>query len=335
MTEKKKVTSTTATLDRLKNSGQLDALIRKKPAPSGAKEIALDHIETDPDQPRRSFDKEKLASLAESIKAQGVLQPITVQPPNEAGKYIIIMGERRFQASRLAGKETIPVLIKDATPDLRMAQLTENVQRDDLTVIEIVRAVSAMRESGQSRSDIAKALGWSEGEVSRFSSVLKMPDELQKLAEENVPIRSLADLYSLWKSEKAAVRDFLARTPANEINRTTVTGLRNQIETLATDGAGASIGSDQGAIFSDIAPSEIPQASPMESGDPVNAIARPTTQKGKGVVLICRVGDDVGRIDTSKVAGSAGCLVVRFENGERIEDVPLDKVELVDVVPLD
>ncbi|MEW2915190.1 hypothetical protein [Leisingera sp. JC11] len=80
------------------------------------------------------------------------------------------------------------------TEELRMAQLTENVQRDGLATFEIASAVSAMREAGKSRGDIASALGWGESEVSRFAAVIGMPELLQQLAEKDVPVRALTDL---------------------------------------------------------------------------------------------------------------------------------------------
>lgn len=308
--KKTKVTSATATLDRLKASGQLSALTRGKPvaaAPSGAQEVPLDKIRPDPDQPRRNFDQERLASLAESIRSQGVLQPITVQPANMDGVHVIIMGERRFLASRLAGLGTVPVLIKEVTPELRMAQLTENVQRDDLTTLEIARAVAAMRESGKTRNEIAVALGWSEGMVSRFATIAQMPDDLMKLAEANVAPRALADLYSIWKSDEDEARDFISETSAADINFTTVGQLRDRL----AGGAGE-------AVVPDLSTTASPSASSGEA-----SALKEREAKAKGVVLICKVGEDIGRIDTNTVPEAPGCLVVRFENGARTESVPL------------
>lgn len=137
----KKFGSTMQTLDRLKKSGDLAALTRKnKPAQAGQRDISIDDILPDPDQPRRHFDKDQLASLAESIRTQGVLQAITVQPADAAGKHMLIMGERRFQAAKLAGLTRIPAVVREMTDALRMAQLTENVQRADLTTLEVAEA---------------------------------------------------------------------------------------------------------------------------------------------------------------------------------------------------
>jgi ParB family chromosome partitioning protein len=113
---------------------------------------------------------------------------------------------------------------------LRAIQLTENVQRADLTTMEIAQAVEQMRAAGKKRPEIAKALGWSESAVSRYAGIAKMPDELQALARLSVPILALSDLGSLWKRNESAVRGFLADTPTEDISRVTVAGLRSEIE---------------------------------------------------------------------------------------------------------
>ncbi|MGB7243769.1 MAG: ParB/RepB/Spo0J family partition protein, partial [Sulfitobacter sp.] len=120
--------SLTDTLDRLAASGKLDKFTSdKRSDTSGVHQIDLSSIEADPDQPRRVFDEDKLRSLSESIAAQGVLQPITVQPKNADGKHLIIMGERRWRAAQLAGLKYIPVIVREPTAELRAIQLTENV----------------------------------------------------------------------------------------------------------------------------------------------------------------------------------------------------------------
>lgn len=333
---KKKITSTTATLERLKQSGQLDALKRPKPQPAGPQEIAIDQIVPDPDQPRRSFDQDKLKSLAESIRAQGVLQAITVQPADEAGKHVIIMGERRFQAAKLAGLAKIPAVVREATLEIRLAQLTENVQRDDLTTLEIAQAVAAMRDAGQSREDIAKALGWSEGSVSRFASISKMPEELQQLAAQNVPVRAVADLFALWKKDERAVAAFLASTGPESISRSTVEALRDAI-----DGKGQpAVGPDDGApVEAELPASGLAPSAAEDQGEAPAPDAEPTSGRtkarpGRGVVIVCKVGDAVGRLDLETVPSQPKCVVVRFDAGERVDEVPLSEIELVDVIPL-
>ncbi|MGM9526107.1 MAG: ParB/RepB/Spo0J family partition protein, partial [Peptococcaceae bacterium] len=110
----------------------------------GIVELELDMIFPNPDQPRKSFDEDKLTDLAESIKEHGVLQPIIVAPRGE--KYMIIAGERRYRASGRAGLKTIPALIRELDDEKIMElALIENVQRDDLTPIEEARAYEILQ----------------------------------------------------------------------------------------------------------------------------------------------------------------------------------------------
>lgn len=353
-----------STLARLKDSGSLNLLKRgaaASPVEASATnaEIELSKICRDPDQPRKAFDSAKLQSLAESIKAQGVLQAITVQPADESGLHKIIMGERRYQAAQLAGLRTIPAIVKTLTGDLRAAQLTENVQRADLTTAEIAKSVVAMRDAGQSRADIAKAMGWSAGIVSGYFAVADMPEELQALAEHSVTVRTLSDLYAIWKKDAEAVRDFLGRTEPEGITRGVVEALRKSLEggqeaqggdtppVPATEGQRPASGpeAEQIELQADSGEGQGAQVGKREEAQPPESVngsepreknaAETSPQPVKAnVAIICKVGDDVGRILTDAVAVEPKSLVVSFDNGKRLLDVPLDQITLVDVIAL-
>lgn len=319
--------SLTDTLDRLAASGKLDKFSSGKQAiEGGAQQIDLSEIVPDPDQPRRVFDEDKLRSLSESIAAQGVLQPITVQPKNADGKHLIVMGERRWRAAQLAGLTHMPAIVREVTAELRAIQLTENVQRADLTTMEIAQAVDQMRAAGKKRPEIAKSLGWSEAEVSRFAGILRMPGELQDLARTNVPARALADLHTLWKKDESAVRGFLAGTPAEDISRVTVAALRTECEV----GQGAA---DANPMEPD---RQIPGISSMPSNlsDDCKPEAEPaaTSTTNGPVTILCLHGDAIGRILTDRKASSNKALMVSFDNGARLEEIPLSEIELVDVI---
>ena len=205
--------SLTSTLDKLAASGKLDKFTTAQPTTGELQtSIEISRIIPDPDQPRRTFDEDQLQSLSDSIAAQGVLQPITVQPENADGQYLIIMGERRWRAAQLVGLTSIPSIIRKATAELRAIQLTENVQRSDLTTMEIARAVEQMRKDGKKRSEIARALGWGQVQVSQFAGILDMPDALQDLANQNVSARPLSDLHALWKKDEDAARKFISES---------------------------------------------------------------------------------------------------------------------------
>ncbi|NSY41345.1 ParB/RepB/Spo0J family partition protein [Leisingera sp. ANG59] len=339
-------------LSSLKEAGALNDLMRtpRKAGQAGPRDIPLDLIEPDPEQPRKHFSEDKLASLAGSISVQGVLQPITVRPLNGDSRHLIIMGERRYRAAKLAGLQSIPAIEREMTEELRMAQLTENVQRDGLTTFEIATAVSAMREAGKSRSDIASALGWGESEVSRFAAVVGMPEPLQQLAEKDVPVRALSDLYALWKKNPEDVEEFMQTSDAADVSRVTVARLRSR---LAQDPAGPvqvpRTAKDVEGRYSDqihtpemqaggntaaVQTSSLDQGGTAKEPEMQSVAGAQKVQAGRGAAIICKHGGAIGRLLTDQLASSPKSILVSFENGIRVEEVPLSELELIEVVAL-
>lgn len=152
------------------------------------REIPLSAIEADPNQPRRTFDQEKLLELAESIKLYGVLSPILVRASKLPGRYTVISGERRFRASNIAGLASIPAVVNqgDEAQDRMLAmQLVENLQRDDLTPLERAQAIGALRDAHNlSIRDIAEKLSISKSAVQRSLEILQLPDDLLNALKE-------------------------------------------------------------------------------------------------------------------------------------------------------
>jgi ParB family chromosome partitioning protein len=146
------------------------------------REIPLSAIEADPNQPRRSFDTEKLQELAESIRQYGVISPILVRAAKLPGRYTVISGERRYRAANLAGLATIPAVVSqgDDAQDRTLAmQLVENLQRDDLTPYERALAIGALRDAHSlSVREISERLNISKSAVQRSLDVLNLPDDL-------------------------------------------------------------------------------------------------------------------------------------------------------------
>jgi ParB family chromosome partitioning protein len=146
------------------------------------REIPVSAIEADPNQPRRSFDEEKLQELAESIKLYGILSPILVRAGALPGRYTIISGERRYRASQLAGLAAIPAIVSQGEgEDSRTLaiQLVENLQRDDLSSLERAQAIGALRDGHNlSIRDIAEKLSISKSAVQRSLEILQLPDDL-------------------------------------------------------------------------------------------------------------------------------------------------------------
>lgn len=142
--------------------------------------IGVGEIRPDPDQPRREMDGEGLDSLAASIRAHGVLQPLLLRA-EAGGGYRIVAGERRWRAAALAGLTDVPARVLSASEEaLREISLIENVQRKDLTPIEIASALQALiRKNGLTQEDCAAHLGWSRALVANRLRLLNLPDELR------------------------------------------------------------------------------------------------------------------------------------------------------------
>lgn len=148
---------------------------------AGVTTLPLREIEPDPDQPRKKFDDDALAGLAASITENGLLQPIAVRPKRIGTGYLIIAGERRWRAARLAGLDEVPVLIKDVTDEQAAAlALIENLQREDLDPIEVAEGCRQLIEKyGLTQETAAKRLGKSRSAVTNSLRLLALPEEVR------------------------------------------------------------------------------------------------------------------------------------------------------------
>ena len=162
----------------------LDALIStegvRTQGSSTINEIPLDQIEANPNQPRREFDDEALHELAESIKAIGIIQPITLRQVAE-NRFQIIAGERRWRASQLVGLRAIPAYIRTISDESVMEMaLVENIQRQDLNAIEIALAYEHLMENNEmTQEKIAERVGKSRAAVANYLRLLKLPAQVQ------------------------------------------------------------------------------------------------------------------------------------------------------------
>ena len=144
-------------------------------------EINLSELRANPYQPRKNFDEEALNELASSIKEHGVFQPIIVKKSIKG--YEIIAGERRFRASKLAGLETIPAIVKDfSDEEMMQIALLENLQRENLTSIEEAKAYKSIIESMNiTQDELAKKVGKSRSHVTNILGLLKLPASVQDM----------------------------------------------------------------------------------------------------------------------------------------------------------
>ncbi|WP_028973369.1 ParB/RepB/Spo0J family partition protein [Spirochaeta cellobiosiphila] len=143
-------------------------------------EVLIDEISANPNQPRKEFAEDKLLELSQSIKEKGVIQPILVEKGNKPNSYIIIAGERRYRASKIAGLKKIPVIVKAFTEEevLEIA-LIENIQREDLNPVEEAKAYQHLMKSFDlSQEDIAKRVGKNRSTIANSLRLLKLPEDM-------------------------------------------------------------------------------------------------------------------------------------------------------------
>ncbi|MCQ2343126.1 MAG: ParB/RepB/Spo0J family partition protein [Paludibacteraceae bacterium] len=161
----------------------LDALIDTHISTGGSSsisEVELDLIVANPNQPRRTFDEEALTELSDSIREHGVISPITLRK-NADGTYMIIAGERRYRASKMAGLHTIPAYVRTARDEQVMEwSLIENIQREDLDAIEIALAYQKlMEECNLTQEKMSEKVGKKRATVANYLRLLKLPAEVQ------------------------------------------------------------------------------------------------------------------------------------------------------------
>ena len=167
-------------------------------------EAPIDSISPNPHQPRSGFNEEKLQELADSIKEHGVLQPLVVSR-KEDGSYELIAGERRLEASKIAGLTKVPIVVRKATEQNKMElALIENVQRHDLNVLEEAKAFKKMQDTfALTQEEIASRVGKSRSTVANVLRLLNLPMEMQKaLIEEKISEGHARTILALSNQEK-------------------------------------------------------------------------------------------------------------------------------------
>ncbi len=197
----------------------LDALLsstsrtRQDPAENSLREVPLDKVQRGPYQPRRHFDQHRLEELAESIRAQGVVQPVVVRPKGDG--YELIAGERRWRAAQIAALDTIPAVIKEI-PDQAVAamSLIENIQREDLNPLEEAEALNRLiDEFGLTHQGAAEAVGRSRAAVTNLLRLLELAPATRQLLDERLLEMGHARALLALKGheQEAAARHVVAR----------------------------------------------------------------------------------------------------------------------------
>jgi ParB family chromosome partitioning protein len=270
----------------------LKALLPDTPlARSGLADIPVDRLHPNPEQPRRVFDQERLAELAQSIRQHGVLQPLLVSDDG-AGGYLVIAGERRWRAARAAGLETVPAVIRERVgprDELALA-LVENLQRADLSPLEEARAYEHLRsEHGLSQAEIASAVGKDRSTVANSLRLLRLPEEIQEMVESGQlsaghgrALLALPDDQDRLRWARAAIADGLS---VRDLERVAATGEEAPAEPRPRRG---------GASAPDPNLLEAEEKLSLRLGAPVRI--RPRRGGGGTVVIACPAAGELMRV---------------------------------------
>ena len=197
-----------------------------EPSAPPARTLSLGELAPNRYQPRSDFDDAGLEELAESIRTQGVVQPIVVTPGSD-GKFTIIAGERRWRAARRAGLQEVPVVIRELENERQLLEmaLVENLQRSDLNAVEEGEAYRALKESfGLSQEEIARQVGRARSTISNAVRLLSLPEEIQAMlrdgrlaAGQARPLLSLGDEERQMELARKAVEEGLTARQLEEL----------------------------------------------------------------------------------------------------------------------
>ncbi|WCB97084.1 putative chromosome-partitioning protein ParB [Baekduia alba] len=199
----------------------LSAILSVSAPPAGSdgastelRELAVDLIKPNKDQPRRQFDEATLQALAESVQERGVIQPVLVRP-RAGGSFELVAGERRWRAAKLAGLERMPALVQDHDDAATLeVALVENMAREDLNPVEEARAVAGLvEELGLTREAVGKKVGRSRVAISNLLRILDLPDDALALLEDGTLTEGHGR--ALLLAEDQADRRRLARAAAD------------------------------------------------------------------------------------------------------------------------
>lgn len=277
-------------------------------------QLTIETVHEDPDQPRRAFDPGKLAELTESIKASGVRSPVSVRPhPDIAGHYILNFGARRYRASLAAGRTTIPAFVDQTHTDFE--QVVENLQRDDLTAMEMALFIHRKVKEGVRKGEIARRLGISSGAVSKHLILVEGPEEIEALyssgkCKSPETLYEVSGLISKWPDE---TRAWLADDA--DVTRASVEALKRHLAAkVEGEGAPPSTPASKENV-------EFPQATPS------SARMDMTPAKFRRPILYVSVDGRQGVALLSERPATDRGLIVMWEDGERAE-VPADAIRI-------
>lgn len=195
----------------------------------------VDIISPDPNQPRKNFDEAALQELADDLKKNGLIQPIVVRDdPDNVGKFIVVAGERRLKAAKLAGfKKIRSILSTYDNSQLGYVQIAENAKRDNLKFYEMAEFIVSRSDAGEKQADIAEKLGLSKTRISEYMSWRDAPSFFKESKEKFPSMRAFYDLVKLYAEYPSEVTEFINK--AESISKVDITTLKKKLTEPASE----------------------------------------------------------------------------------------------------
>lgn len=189
----------------------------------------IDIVSPDPNQPRKNFDEVALQELADDLKKNGLIQPIVVrEDPDNVGKFIVVAGERRLKAAKLAGfKKIRSILSTYDNSQLGYVQIAENAKRDNLKFYEMAEFIVSRADAGEKQADIAEKLGLSKTRISEYMSWRDAPSFFKESKEKFPSMRAFYDLVKLYAEYPSEVTEFINK--AESISKVDITTLKKKL----------------------------------------------------------------------------------------------------------
>ena len=214
----------------LEGLGDLSSLLSEKKKEGSPLEIDLNLIDEDPEQPRVTFNKNTLSELAKSIVKSGVKTPISLRN-GDGGRFVINHGARRYRASKIAERETIPAFIDNT--HTKADQVVENIHRDNLTPVEIATYIDEQISLGKKKKDIAEEIGKSSAFISQHVVLLSLPEDIKFLLNPNV-CNDITVIYEFSKEYKRNPKEVVAWLQSNlgDLNRANIKLFKEYIENM-------------------------------------------------------------------------------------------------------
>lgn len=195
----------------------------------------IDIVSPDPNQPRKNFDEVALQELADDLKKNGLIQPIVVrEDPDNVGKFIVVAGERRLKAAKLAGfKKIRSILSTYDNSQLGYVQIAENAKRDNLKFYEMAEFIVSRADAGEKQADIAEKLGLSKTRISEYMSWRDAPSFFKESKEKFPSMRAFYDLVKLYAEYPSEVTEFINK--AESISKVDITTLKKKLTEPASE----------------------------------------------------------------------------------------------------